>query len=132
MPASTSLGTGASASSSVRPELVEELLASSEVKDRASTGSARTVEGFNLANSLTSCVIFIEQNLGPHMLQKWAVLAPSAGRVWSWYCSAVSGSSDRLNWSRQRNSNRARLSASSWRRAAGWPFARSAAWAASL
>jgi len=42
-------------------------------------------------------VIFIEQNLGPHIEQKWAVLAPSAGSVWSWYCSAVSGSSERLN-----------------------------------
>ncbi len=65
------------------------------------------------AKSRTSCVIFIEQNFGPHIEQKCAVLAPSAGRVWSWYCSAVSGSSDRLNWSRQRNSKRARLSASS-------------------
>lgn len=35
------------------------------------------------AKSRTSCVIFIEQNLGPHMEQKCAVLAPSAGRVWS-------------------------------------------------
>jgi hypothetical protein len=35
------------------------------------------------ANSLTSCVIFIEQNFGPHIEQKWAVLAPSAGNVWS-------------------------------------------------
>src|SRR5687767_15246791 len=60
------------------------------------------------ANSLTSWVIFIEQNLGPHIEQKCAVLAPSAGRVWSWYCSAVSGSRLRLNWSRQRNSKRAR------------------------
>ena len=32
---------------------------------------------------LTSCVIFIEQNLGPHMEQKCALLAPSAGSVWS-------------------------------------------------
>jgi hypothetical protein len=31
------------------------------------------------AKFLTSCVIFIEQNLGPHIEQKWAVLAPSAG-----------------------------------------------------
>src|SRR3712207_4772814 len=84
------------------------------------------------AKSLTSWVIFIEQNLGPHIEQKWAVLAPSAGGVWSWYCSAVSGSRLRLNWSRQRNSKRARDSASSCAFAAGWPFARSAAWAASL
>jgi hypothetical protein len=38
----------------------------------------------------------------------------------------------RLNWSRQRNSKRARESASSRSLAAGWPLARSAAWAASL
>src|SRR3954467_7142755 len=88
--------------------------------------------GFRRANSLTSALIFIEQNLGPHIEQKWAVLAPSAGRVWSWNASAVSGSSDRLNWSRQRKSKRARDSASSHAFAAGWPFARSAAWAASL
>src|SRR5919112_664097 len=84
------------------------------------------------AKSRTSWVIFIEQNLGPHIEQKWAVLAPSAGRVWSWYCSAVSGSRLGLNWSRQRNSERARLSASSRTLAAGGPLARSAAWAASL
>ena len=35
------------------------------------------------AKSRTSCVIFIEQNFGPHIEQKWADLAPSAGRVWS-------------------------------------------------
>jgi len=40
-------------------------------------------EFWRAANSLTSCVIFIEQNLGPHMEQKCAVFAPSAGRVWS-------------------------------------------------
>ena len=40
-------------------------------------------EGLSRANSRTSCVIFIEQNLGPHMEQKCAVLAPSAGSVWS-------------------------------------------------
>ena len=28
-------------------------------------------------------VIFIEQNLGPHMEQKCALFAPSAGSVWS-------------------------------------------------
>ena len=39
--------------------------------------------GFRRANSRTSWLIFIEQNLGPHIEQKWAVLAPSAGRVWS-------------------------------------------------
>src|SRR4051812_49894240 len=71
------------------------------------------------AKSLTSCVIFIEQNLGPHMLQKWAVLAPSAGGGWAGDCSAVSGSRLRVNWSRQRNSKRARLRAASWSLAAG-------------
>jgi hypothetical protein len=42
-------------------------------------------------------VIFMEQNLGPHMEQKWAVLAGAAGSVASWYARAVSGSSARLN-----------------------------------
>src|SRR5699024_8184505 len=32
----------------------------------------------------TSWEIFMEQNFGPHMEQKWAVLAGSAGRVSSW------------------------------------------------
>ena len=41
----------------------------------------------------------MEQNLGPHMEQKWAVLAGSCGSVASWYSRAVTGSSDRLNWS---------------------------------
>jgi hypothetical protein len=41
----------------------------------------------------------MEQNLGPHMEQKWAVLAGSWGRVASWNSLAVTGSSDRLNWS---------------------------------
>jgi hypothetical protein len=49
--------------------------------------------------------MFIEQNLGPHIKQKWAVLAPSAGSVWSWKVSAIS--SERLNWSRRRNSKQA-------------------------
>jgi hypothetical protein len=35
------------------------------------------------AKSRTSWVIFIEQNFGPHIEQNWAVLAPSAGSVWS-------------------------------------------------
>src|SRR5258708_7543930 len=64
-------------------------------------------EGAKLAHFCSMC--------GP----KWASLAPSAGRVWSWNFSAVSGSSERLNWSCQRNSKRARLSASSRSRAAG-------------
>ena len=33
----------------------------------------------------------IEQNLGPHIEQKWAVLAAGAGSVASWYALAVSG-----------------------------------------
>ena len=32
------------------------------------------------AYSRTSCVIFIEQKCGPHIEQKWASLAPSAGK----------------------------------------------------
>ena len=44
-----------------------------------------------LAYSRTSCVIFIEQKCGPHMEQKCATLAPSAGRVSSWKERAVSG-----------------------------------------
>ncbi len=49
-----------------------------------------------------SWLIFIEQNLGPHMLQKWAVLWASLGRVSSWYLRAVSGSRSRLNGSAER------------------------------
>lgn len=41
----------------------------------------------------------MEQNLGPHMEQKWAVLAGSWGSVASWNNLAVTGSKDRLNWS---------------------------------
>ena len=44
-----------------------------------------------------SSVIFIEQKCGPHIEQKCAVLAPSAGSVSSWNARAVTGSSDRLN-----------------------------------
>src|SRR5436190_23673952 len=84
------------------------------------------------AYSRTSWLIRIEQNLGPHMEQKWAVLAGSAGSVSSWYDRAVSGSSDKSNWSSHRNSKRAWESASSHAWAAGWPLARSAAWAAIL
>jgi hypothetical protein len=36
-----------------------------------------------LAKARTSWLICIEQNLGPHIEQKCAVLAPSAGKVWS-------------------------------------------------
>ena len=44
------------------------------------------------AKSRTSWVILMLQNFGPHIEQKWAVLVPSVGRVWSCYRSAVSGS----------------------------------------
>jgi len=64
-------------------------------------------------------VIFIEQKCGPHIEQKCASFAPSAGRVSSWNSRAVSGSSERLNWSSQRNSKRAFESASSHSRARG-------------
>ena len=66
------------------------------------------------------------------MEQKWAVFAPSCGRVSSWNSRAVTGSSERLNWSSQRNSKRALLSALSRYCAPGWPFARSAACAGDL
>ena len=59
------------------------------------------------AYSRTSAEIRIEQNFGPHIEQKWAVFAGSAGSVSSWYSRAVSGSSDSANWSCQRNSKRA-------------------------
>ncbi len=42
-------------------------------------------------------LICIEQKRGPHMEQKWAVLAGAAGKVSSWYERARSGSSDRAN-----------------------------------
>lgn len=74
----------------------------------------------------------MEQNLGPHMEQKWATLAPSAGRVSSWNSLAFQGSRERLNWSSQRNSKRAFERALSRIWAPGSPLARSAAWAASL
>src|SRR5205085_8321439 len=84
------------------------------------------------AYSRTSWLMRIEQNFGPHIEQKCAVLAGSAGRVSSWYVRAVSGSSESSNWSCQRNSKRAfdRASSHSW--AVGWPLARSAACAAIL
>ena len=70
------------------------------------------------------------QKAGPHMLQKCDCLAASAGRVSSWKSREVVGSSDRLNWSAQRNSKRALDIALSRICAPGWPFARSAACAA--
>jgi hypothetical protein len=79
----------------------------------------------------TSSVIFIEQKCGPHMEQKCADFAPSCGSVSSWNERAFSGSRPRLNWSSQRNSKRALLSALS-RYCAPGPLARSAACAAIL
>ena len=38
------------------------------------------------------CEMAIEQNFGPHIEQKCAILAGSAGRVSSWKAMAVSGS----------------------------------------
>ena len=80
----------------------------------------------------TSAVIFMEQKVGPHIEQKCAVFAPSAGRVSSWNSIARAGSRPRANWSRQRNSKRAFERALSRICAAGCPFAKSAACAAIL
>lgn len=74
----------------------------------------------------------MEQNFGPHMEQKCAVLDASAGSVSSWNAAAVCGSSDNANWSTQRNSNRAVDKASSQSLAPGCPFATSAACAESV
>jgi hypothetical protein len=74
----------------------------------------------------------MEQNFGPHIEQKCAVFAGSAGSVSSWNDRAVSGSSDRLNWSVHRNSKRALDNASSQSWAPGCPLARSAECAAIL
>ena len=49
------------------------------------------------AASRMSWLIFMLQNFGPHMEQKWAVLWASLGRVASWNLRAVSGSSPKLN-----------------------------------
>ena len=51
---------------------------------------------FERLHHMLTCM---EQNFGPHMEQKWAVLAGSWGSVASWNSLAVTGSSDRLNWS---------------------------------
>ena len=59
------------------------------------------------AYSRSCCVISMLQNFGPHMEQKCATFAPSAGSVASWNLRAVSGSSESSNWSSQRNSKRA-------------------------
>src|SRR5690606_15988304 len=68
--------------------------------------AAISVRLFRSAYSRTSAEIRIEQNFGPHIEQKCAVFAGSAGNVSSWYSRAVSGSSDNANWSRHRNSKR--------------------------
>ncbi len=47
--------------------------------------------------SCTSAEMRMEQNAGPHMLQKWLSLDGSAGSVASWNTRAVTGSSDRWN-----------------------------------
>src|SRR4029450_10167271 len=57
------------------------------------------------AYSRPSCVIFIEQNFGPHIEQKWATLWASLGRVSSWKARAVAGSGGRMNWALQRKAN---------------------------
>src|SRR5207247_9489065 len=90
------------------------------------------VRPLSSAYARLSAVIRIEQNFGPHIEQKCAVFAGSAGSVSSWNDRAVSGSSERLNWSSQRNSNLAFDNASSQPCAPGCPLARSAAWAAIL
>ena len=58
------------------------------------------------------------------------LVALSFSRVSSWNLRAVSGSSDRLNWSTLEVEARARKTASSRICCAGWPLARSAACAA--
>src|SRR5688572_8442982 len=108
------------------------------------TGGAHTTSLSHRAGSITargspvaailrmSSVIRIEQYLGPHMLQKWALLKVSCGSVSSCMRRAVSGSSDKRNCSFQSNPKRARLKASSRSREPLRPRARSAAWAAIL
>ena len=55
----------------------------------AESASARVAWACAAASWRTSWLTFIEQNLGPHMLQKCASLAPSAGSVSSWKRRAV-------------------------------------------
>mmetsp|Transcript_5175 Transcript_5175/g.8047 ORF Transcript_5175/g.8047 Transcript_5175/m.8047 type:complete len:200 (-) Transcript_5175:1555-2154(-) len=94
------------------------------------SSAVRSPYPFSAAYCRTSSVIFIEQNLGPHMEQKCALLPASVGMVSSWYARAVIGSSARLNWSSHRNSKRALESVSSHFCEPGCSLARSAAWAA--
>src|SRR5688500_18878329 len=97
-----------------------------------SSSAAFSLMSWAVAYSLTSWLMRMEQNFGPYMEQKWAVLAVFAGSVSSWYALAVSGSRARSNWSSQRNSKRALDRASSHAWAPGWSLVRSAAWAAIL
>src|SRR3954471_7882900 len=71
----------------------------------AETGSRSTWTrpAASLAWRRRSSVILIEQNFGPHIEQKAAVLKASWGRVSSCIRRAVSGSSERLNWASQSN-----------------------------
>ena len=64
-------------------------------------------EGFWAANSLTSWLIFTEQNFDPHMLQKCAVLGPSAERLillagvgveLRWLMDCASSATQRPSW----------------------------------
>ncbi len=77
-------------------------------------------------------MIFIEQNLGPHIEQKCATLCASLGRVASWKARAVSGSSDQVELvfpAEVEAGARQRVVAQLRR---GMTLARSAAWAAIL
>src|SRR5271157_3909488 len=98
----------------------------------APTGSSCTRAAVASACLRMSSLIRIEQNSGPHMLQKAAVLKASCGSVSSCILRAVSGSSERRNWSFQLKLYRARLRASSRSRAPARWRARSAACAAIL
>jgi hypothetical protein len=61
------------------------------------------------AISRMSCVIFIEQYFGPHMLQKWALLKVSCGSVWSWAVRTVAWNAVRGCGCRSRAEKFARL-----------------------
>ncbi len=59
--------------------------------------ASSTPRPWSAAKLRTWWLICIEQNLGPHMEQKWAVLAAGAGRAWSCSSRALSGSRDSSN-----------------------------------
>ena len=67
-----------------------------EAQRKKSLEGLRSAASFAL-NSSTARLMCIEQNFGPHIEQKCATLAPSAGIVSSWYARAGTGSSARLN-----------------------------------